>query len=107
MALFFISLLFIPSVLSLIFSKKPALWMCNEPPSVELRYKTRTGFKKIITSFLLIIDKFIVHRKVNKIVVVVVLAAISAADGMRGTLIVTMLVAGADNTPWPLATYTR
>lgn len=58
-----------PAVLGLIFSKKPALWMCNEPPSVELRYKTRAGFKKIIVSFLLIIDKFIVHRKVNKIVV--------------------------------------
>jgi len=50
-------------------SKKKCIWICNEPVNVELRQHSRVGFKKVIVDFLVKLDKSIVKRYVNKVVV--------------------------------------
>ncbi len=58
-----------PSTLSVIFARKPVVWMCNEPPRIEVRWKSSKGIYRIKNWLLLTVDKMLVKLCVNKVVV--------------------------------------
>ena len=62
-----------PSELSSIFSPKPVVWMCNEPPELylgsESKYRFISFSLKIMNRVFLMLDRFVVRRYITKVVV--------------------------------------
>jgi len=59
-----------PAEISFFPFKKPAVWLCNEPPEIVLRINSKQSlFSKLIKKVILKFDKFIVRRYIKNTIV--------------------------------------